>query len=69
MQDIENPFVSLEYDKRVVKINISSHDIEPDPKLRNQKLNFQDAEFWYIKGYEHAHSVRNELESAIDSYR
>lgn len=69
IQDIENPFVSSEHDSRVNKTNIKCMDIAPDPKMMKQKYDFQNADFWYLKGYEHAHSSRNEVESAIDSYR
>jgi|TARA_B110000285_G_scaffold234286_1_gene310685 hypothetical protein len=59
----------LEYDKRVIKINIQSHDMEPDPRGRDAKKGFECPVLWCLKGYEHAHAERNELESAIDSYR
>lgn len=39
----------------------------PDPKLKNRRFNFDDADFWYLKGFEHY--SRGELDSAVDSYR
>lgn len=59
----------MDNDKRVNKINIKCYDIPPNEKLRNMKLDFHKADFWYLKGYDHYHSINNELESAIDSYR
>jgi len=41
--------------------------IPPDPSLKKLKLDFAHAEFWMLKGFEH--SLKNELDSAIDSYR
>jgi hypothetical protein len=67
LRDIEDPFVCLNTDNRINKINKSPLSSIPDEKLRNQNLDFQDSNFWYLKG--HDHSVLNEMDSAIDSYR
>ena len=56
-----------EADLRKVKINKTPNNIDPDPKLKNMRFNFDDADFWYLKG--HSHYLKNELDSAIDSYR
>ena len=54
MRDIEDPFVVLNVDKRVNKINKKPLVAKPDEKLRNMKHDFQDSEFWFLKGYDHA---------------
>jgi hypothetical protein len=56
-----------EIDLRKVKINKSPVYQAPDPKLKNMRFNFEDADFWYLKGYDHY--LKSELDSAIDSYR
>ena len=56
-----------EVDLRKVKINKAPLSQTPDPKLKNMRFNFDDADFWYLKGYDHY--MRSELDSAIDSYR
>ena len=43
--------------------------MEPDSRGRDAKKGFECPVLWCLKGYEHAHAERNELESAIDSYR
>ena len=59
--------VLKEQDLRKVKINKSPINQVPDPKLKNKRFNFEDADFWYLKGYDHYN--KSELDSAIDSYR
>ena len=49
------------------KINKKPFVAKPDDKLRNFKIDFQDSNFWYLKGYDHGEL--NEMDSAIDSYR
>ena len=56
-----------EVDLRKIKINKSPNILDPDIKLKNMRFNFDDADFWYLKG--HAHYLKSELDSAIDSYR
>jgi uncharacterized protein YneR len=56
-----------EVDLCKVKINKAPVSQAPDPKLKNMRFNFDDADFWYLKG--HDHYTKSELDSAIDSYR
>lgn len=65
--EIENPFVNNQRDLRVFKIGIMCKVIEPEHGTKNLKLNYQSSEFWFVKG--HDHSVKLQMNSAIDSYR
>lgn len=68
--DIENSVVEgVDSDLRKNKVQIRCHDVTPSEKLRNMKLDFHKPDFWYLKGYDHYHSSKNEIESAVDSYR
>lgn len=67
--DIEGDFLAKEKDRRVYKVNMKCHDKGPTQQQLNQKHNFHTATFWFLKGYEHYHCAKNEVESAIDSYR
>jgi len=40
---------------------------EPDTKTKNTNWGFDDAEFWFLKGFDH--SELGEMDGAIDSYR
>lgn len=53
----------------MVKVALKSIDFSPGDTVRNKKFDFNDANFWFIKGYNHCHNGVNEEESAIDSYR
>lgn len=53
----------------MIKISLKSIDFEPAETLRNKKFDFNDANFWFLKGYNHSHGSVHEEESAIDSYR
>ena len=66
-RDIEDPFVCLTKDNRVNKVEIRPKVAVPTEDHRKTRLNFQDADFWYLKGYDHARDF--EMDSAIDSYR
>ena len=66
-RDIEDPFVCLTSDKRVNKVQIQPKVAVPTDDHRKTRLNFQDADFWYLKGYDHG--LNFEMDSAIDSYR
>ena len=57
----------LHVDNRVHKIKKIPKVAVPDDKLRNTKFDFQDADFWFLKGFDHAEL--KEMDSAIDSYR
>ena len=67
LRDIEDPFVCLNTDNRVNKINKAPLIHTPEEKLRNQNFDFQDSNFWFLKGYDN--SILYEMDSAIDSYR
>lgn len=67
--DIEGAKTPREHDPRMLKVALKSIDIAPDEFLRKKKFDFNDAQFWYLKGYAHAHATADEDESAIDSYR
>jgi len=67
--DIEGPFVPTGRDPRMLRVALSSRDIAPEEALKSKKFDFNDAEFWFLKGYGHAHGGSDEQESAIDSYR
>lgn len=66
-RDIEDPFVCLTKDHRVNKVEIKPKLAVPSEDQRKTRLNFQDADFWYLKGYDHG--LEFEMDSAIDSYR
>ena len=69
MQDVENTHKKEKYPAKF-DINMQCHDVEPDAKVRNTKLDFHKSEFWFIKGFDHYHAKSgNEIESAVDSYR
>lgn len=53
----------------IYQIGMNCSDFKPDEILSKKKLDFNDPEFWFAKGYKHFHSANNEYESAIDSYR
>lgn len=67
IRDIEDPFVCLSEDLRKHKVNKVPKSAVPDTKTRNQNWGFEDAEFWFLKGYDHAEL--GEMDGAIDSYR
>lgn len=67
--DIEGTKAEAEQDPRMVRISLKSIDFAPDETLRNKKFDFNDANFWFLKGYNHCHGTIIEEESAIDSYR
>ena len=57
----------MHIDTRKLKVNKFTVPLIPDGRLRKIKLDFQEANFWYLKGYDHAE--KTEMDSAIDSYR
>jgi len=59
--------VLLTEDTRVHKVEMVAKDIAPDKKVRTSRISFQDANFWFIKGYDQA--KLKQQNSAIDSYR
>ncbi|CDW89040.1 tpr domain containing protein [Stylonychia lemnae] len=65
--DQREPVVNLEVDKRKIKIDKLPVEMKPSAKVRNKRLDFNDPDFWFIKGYDHFKDFQ--LESAIDSYR
>ena len=67
IRDIEDPFVCLNVDLRKHKVNKQPKSAVPETKIRNQNWGFEDAEFWFLKGYDHAEL--GEMDGAIDSYR
>eukprot|EP00347_Sterkiella_histriomuscorum_P006255 403353470 len=65
--DKKTPVVNNEVDRRKIKIEKSPIEIKPTQQLRNKRLDFQNPDFWFMKGFDHFKEMH--LESAIDSYR
>ena len=51
-------------DKKINIINKKPNVEEPDNKMRNKKLHFEDSEFWFIQGYDSA--LNSQTEDAMD---